>query len=66
MLISSFEFDHTLSIVKRGTFGIARAPRRRHFLLLLERRDIGGDIRRLIPTELHVRHLRVWIEQEER
>jgi hypothetical protein len=66
MLISSLELDRTLSVIKRGTFGIARAPRRRQFPLLLERRDIGGDIRRLIPTELHVRHLRVWIEQEER
>jgi len=43
-LISSLELDHTLSVIKRGTFGIARAPRRRRFPLLLECRDIGGDI----------------------
>ena len=44
MLISSLELDHTLSVIERGTFGIARAPRRRQFPLLLDRRDIGGDI----------------------
>ena len=44
MLISSLELDHTLSVIKRGTFGIARAPRRRRFPLLLECCDIGGDV----------------------
>jgi hypothetical protein len=44
MLISSVDLDHTLSVVKRRTFGIARARVVGVFQLLLECRDIGGDI----------------------
>ncbi len=44
MLISSVDLDHTLSVVKRGTFGIARTLVVGVFQLLLECRDIGCDI----------------------
>ena len=44
MLISSLELDHTLSVIKRGSSGSRVRRVVGVFPLLLECRDIGGDI----------------------